>query len=241
MKITFNMKRQRQRVKHFFTFPRCHQIGLADSRVKPSSRDRRRETERWTDRPKRLADRATEREDRRSILFCFMPLYSVLCLHKSEVRQIALECVNQRSWAGTRTSTRTRTDSCGSGEGGEEEEQGAWSGRVLNQLQLATLRCVDFFSAAGTADVAVAVAVGQGSDKTDYTDFMLGKSKNERAAIYILKFPPPTCPGVGRGGQGLAAAVAVAVAARIYWPHVLCYLRELYNLPFDNVYTHYTF
>lgn len=122
MKITFNMKRQRQRVKHFFTFPRCHQIGLADSRVKPSSRDRRRETERWTDRetdrPKRLADRATEREDRRSILFCFMPLYSVLCLHKSEVRQIALECVNQRSWAGTRTSTRTRTDSCGSGEGG---------------------------------------------------------------------------------------------------------------------------
>lgn len=25
---------------------------------------------------------------------------SVLCLHKSEVRQIALECVNQRSWAG---------------------------------------------------------------------------------------------------------------------------------------------
>lgn len=120
MKITFNMKRQRQRVKHFFTFPRCHQIGLADSRVKPSSRDRRRETERWTDRetdrPKRLADRATEREDRRSILFCFMPLYSVLCLHKSEVRQIALECVNQRSWAGTRTSTRTRTDSCGSGE-----------------------------------------------------------------------------------------------------------------------------
>lgn len=122
MKITFNVKRQRQRVKHFFTFPRCHQIGLADSRVKPSSRDRRRETERWTDRetdrPKRLADRATEREDRRSILFCFMPLYSVLCLHKSEVRQIALECVNQRSWAGTRTSTRTRTDSCGSGAGG---------------------------------------------------------------------------------------------------------------------------
>lgn len=98
------------------------------------------------------------------------------------------------------------------------------------------MRCVDFFSAAGTADVAV--AVGQGSDKTDYTDFMLGKSKNERAAIYILKFPPPTCPWVGRG-VGLAAAVAVA--ARIYWPHVLCYLRELYNLPFDNVYTHYTF
>lgn len=31
MKITFNMKRQRQRVKHFFTFPRCHQIGPADS------------------------------------------------------------------------------------------------------------------------------------------------------------------------------------------------------------------
>lgn len=128
MKSTFNVKRQRQRVKHFFTFPRCHQIGLADSRVKPSSRDRRRETERWTDRetdrPKRLADRATEREDRRSILFCFMPLYSVLCLHKSEVRQIALECVNQRSWAGTRTSTstRTRTDSCGSGE--------VWRGRV---------------------------------------------------------------------------------------------------------------
>lgn len=113
-----------------------------------------------------------------------------------------------------------------------KEEEGAWSGRVLNQLQLATLRCVDFFSAAGTADVAV--AVGQGSDKTDYTDFMLGKSKNERAAIYILKFPPPTCPGVD-------LAAAVAVAARIYWPHVLCYLRELYNLPFDNVYTHYTF
>lgn len=123
-----------------------------------------------------------------------MPLYSVLCLHKSEVRQIALECVNQRSWAGTRTSTRTRTDSSRSREKSEEEE-GVWSGRVLNQLQLATLRCVDFFSAAGTADVAVAVAVGQGSDKTDYTDFMLGKSKNERAAIYILKFPPPTWPG----------------------------------------------
>lgn len=157
-------------------------------------------TDRETDRPNRLADRATEREDRRSILFCFMPLYSVLCLHKSEVRQIALECVNQRSWAGTRTSTRTRTDSSRSREKSGEEE-GAWSGRVLNQLQLATLRCVDFFSAAGTADVAVAVAVGQGSDKTDYTDFMLGKSKNERAAIYILKFPPPTCPGWRRGGE----------------------------------------
>lgn len=78
-----------------------------------------------------------------------------------------------------------------------EQEEGAWSGRVLNQLQLATLHCVDFFSAAGTADVAV--AVGQGSDKTDYTDFMLGKSKNERAAIYILKFPPPTCPEVEQG------------------------------------------
>lgn len=77
-----------------------------------------RQRDRETDRPKRLADRATEREDRRSILFCFMPLYSVLCLHKSEVRQIALECVNQRSWAGTRTSTRTRADSCGSGAGG---------------------------------------------------------------------------------------------------------------------------
>lgn len=121
-----------------------------------------------------------------------------------------------------------------------EEKEGAWSGRVLNQLQLATLRCVDFFSAAGTADVAV--AVGQGSDKTDYTDFMLGKSKNERAAIYILKFPPPTCPWVVRAGdRGVGLAAAVAVAARIYWPHVLCYLRELYNLPFDNVYTHYTF
>lgn len=33
--------------------------------------------------------------------FCAPWLYiSVLCLHKSEVRQIALECVNQRSWAG---------------------------------------------------------------------------------------------------------------------------------------------
>jgi len=31
------------------------------------------------------------------------------------------------------------------------------------------------------------------------------------------------------------------VGARIYWPHVLCYLRELYNLLFDNMYTHYTF
>jgi len=62
-----------------------------------------------------------------------MPLYSVLCLHKSEVRQIALECVNQRFWAGTRTRTRTRTSKRGHGyEGG--------TGSVLNQLQLGTLR-----------------------------------------------------------------------------------------------------
>lgn len=34
------------------------------------------------------------------LIFARCLYISVLCLHKSEVRQIALECVNQRSWAG---------------------------------------------------------------------------------------------------------------------------------------------
>lgn len=59
---------------------------------------------------------------------------------------------------------------------------------------------------------------------------------NVRQFTYLSFLHPPA-----RGGEGVGLAAAVAVAARIYWPHVLCYLRELYNLPFDNVYTHYTF
>lgn len=62
---------------------------------------------------------------------------------------------------------------------------------------------------------------------------------NVRQFTY-LSFPhPPAPPGVRRA-RGRVGGAAAAGAARIYWPHVLCYLRELYNLPFDNVYTHST-
>lgn len=81
MKITFNMKRQRQRVKYFFTFPRCHQIGPADSRVKPSSRDRKRDG-----RPARRTDRrdwqTEQQSEKTGVLFYFaLCLYILFCVY----------------------------------------------------------------------------------------------------------------------------------------------------------------
>lgn len=78
MKITFNMKRQRQRVKHFFTFPRCHQIGPADSRVKPSSRDRQRDREMDGQRDGQTEETGRQSNRARRQAFYFILLYAFI-------------------------------------------------------------------------------------------------------------------------------------------------------------------